>query len=194
VHQELVKVFRIREVVMPDPNDIVFQAAAFAARAHKDQKRKDNETPYFIHPVRVCLVVRQLFGFDDPKMLAAALLHDTIEDTTTDYDDLLEAFGPDVAKWVAALSKDSRLPNAEREEAYCKVLASSDWQVKVIKMADQYDNMGDCAYLDAKGRKKTARKVRTYLDAVGDGLPPEGKKALELVEARLAKLESKNSK
>ena len=91
-------------------------------------------------------------------MLAAALLHDTIEDTTTDYDDLVEAFGPDVANWVAALSKDSRLPNDEREEAYCKVLAASDWQVKVIKMADQYDNMGDCAYLDAKGRKKTVKK------------------------------------
>ena len=139
---------------MPDPNDIVFQAAAFAARAHKDQKRKDKETPYFSHPVRVCLVVRHVFGFDDPKMLAAALLHDTIEDTTTDYDDLAEAFGPDVANWVAALSKDSRLPNDEREEAYCKVLATSDWQVKVIKMADQYDNMGDCTTSTPRAARK----------------------------------------
>ena len=129
---------------MPDTNDIVFQAAAFAARAHRHQLRKDNQTPYFSHPVRVCLVVRHVFGFDDPRLLAAALLHDTLEDTTTDYDDLIESFGPDVARWVAALSKDSRLPNDEREEAYCKVLASSDWQVKVIKMADQYDNLSDC--------------------------------------------------
>jgi guanosine-3',5'-bis(diphosphate) 3'-pyrophosphohydrolase len=99
-----------------------------------------------------------------------------------------------VANWVAALSKDSRLPNDEREDAYCKVLASSDWQVKVIKMADQYDNMGDCAYLDAKGKKKTTQKVRRYLDAVRTGLPAEGKKALELVEARLAELETKQTK
>jgi (p)ppGpp synthase/HD superfamily hydrolase len=175
---------------MSDPNEIVFEAAAFAARAHKHQLRKDKETPYFSHPVRVCLVVRQVFGFDDPRMLAAALLHDTIEDTTTDCDDLLERFGPEVAKWVAALSKDARLPNDEREAAYRKQLADSDWQAKVIKLADQYDNLGDCAYLDVRGRKKTAKKVRSYVNAVRHGLPPEGQKAVRLVEERLAKLES----
>jgi len=175
---------------MADANDIVFQAAAFAARAHRHQLRKDKETPYFSHPVRVCLVVRHVFGFDDPRMLAAALLHDTIEDTTTDYDDLIEHFGPEVAKWVSALSKDSRMPNDEREEAYCRQLSASDWQAKVIKLADQYDNLGDCAYLDTKGRKKTAKKVRAYVEAVRHGLPPEGERAVRLVEERVAQLES----
>jgi guanosine-3',5'-bis(diphosphate) 3'-pyrophosphohydrolase len=176
---------------MSDPNEIVFKAAAFAARAHKNQMRKDKETPYVSHVFRVCLVVRHVFGFDDPRMLAAALLHDTIEDTTTDYDDLIdEGFGPDVAKWVAALSKDSRLENDEREKQYCEQLAAADWQAKVIKLADQYDNLGDCAYLDAKGKRKTAKKVRRYLDAVRDGLPPEGVKAFKLVEQRLKALES----
>lgn len=175
---------------MADPNDVVFEAAAFAARAHRHQMRKDKETPYFSHPVRVCLVVRQVFGFDDPRMLAAALLHDTIEDTTTDCDDLIEKFGPEIARWVAALSKDSRLPHEEREQAYGRQLASADWQAKVVKLADQYDNLGDCAYLDSRGRRKTATKVRFYINAVRDGLPPEGQKALRLVEERLAKLES----
>jgi (p)ppGpp synthase/HD superfamily hydrolase len=175
---------------MPDANAIVFEAAAFAARAHRHQVRKDKETPYFSHPVRVCLVVRQVFDFDDPRMLAAALLHDTIEDTTTDYDDLVERFGPDVATWVATLSKDSRMQEDEREEAYRRQLAAADWQAKVIKLADQYDNIGDCAYLDAHGRRKTAAKVRGYVNAVRDGLPPEARKALRLVEERLAELES----
>jgi len=176
---------------MADPNDIIFQAAAFAARAHRHQLRKDKETPYFSHPVRVCLVVRHVFGFDDPRMLAAAFLHDTLEDTTTDYDDLIEHFGEEVARWVAALSKDSRLPNDERESIYCKVLSAADWQAKVIKLADQYDNLGDCAYLDARGRKKTAKKVRRYVDAVRTGLPPEGEKAVRLVEERLKRHESR---
>jgi guanosine-3',5'-bis(diphosphate) 3'-pyrophosphohydrolase len=88
-----------------DPNRIVFEAAAFAARAHRHQLRKDDRTPYVSHPFRVCLVVRQVFGFDDPKVLAAALLHDTIEDTTTDCDDLTDEFGPDVARWVGAMSR-----------------------------------------------------------------------------------------
>jgi guanosine-3',5'-bis(diphosphate) 3'-pyrophosphohydrolase len=175
---------------MPDANDIIFAAASFAARAHRQHLRTDKETPYFSHPVRVCLIVRQLFGFDDPRMLAAALLHDTIEDTTTDCDDLIEHFGPEVARWVAALSKDSRLPYDEREAAYCRQLAAADWQVKVIKLADVYDNLADSATLDARGRRKTAGKVRSYLDALRDGLPPQARMALKLVEERLAALES----
>ena len=65
----------------------LLEAASFAARAHQGQYRKDRVTPYVSHPFRVCLVVRDLFGFDDPRMLITALLHDVIEDTTTDYDD-----------------------------------------------------------------------------------------------------------
>src|SRR5215217_2629487 len=106
---------------MPDPtHDIrmLLEAASFAARAHRHQLRKDGQTPYAAHPFRVCLIVRHVFGIDDPDVLAAALLHDTIEDTTTDFDDLAIAFGPRIAGWAAALSKDGRLPEPEREAAY----------------------------------------------------------------------------
>src|SRR5262245_35466683 len=166
---------------MPDPNDIVFAAAAFAARAHRHQTRKDGVTPYFSHPVRVCLVVTHVFGFHDPKMLAAALLHDTIEDTTTDYDDLIaEGFGADVAHWVGALSKDSRKPEPDRERAYCEQLKAADWQAKVLKLADLYDNIGD-SITGKKGQpRKTAKKARRYLSAVRDGLPLEGGNELKL--------------
>lgn len=174
---------------MSDPNDIVFEAAAFAAKAHRHQLRKDKDTPYFSHPVRVCLVVRHVFGFDDPRMLAAALLHDTIEDTTTDCDDLIEQFGPEVAMWVAALSKDSRLPEEQREAEYTEALAAADWQVKALKLADLYDNMGDCKHFSAASRRKTVMKSRRYLDAVRQGLPPEAAQALRIVEERLAKLD-----
>ena len=176
---------------MSDPNEIVFQAAAFAARAHRHQTRKDGETPYFSHPVRVCLVVRHVFGFDDPRMLSAALLHDTIEDTTTDYDDLIEQdFGAEVAGWVAALSKDKRKPEADREAAYCEQLKAADWHAKVLKLADLYDNIGDSISGQKDQPRKTAEKARRYLKAVRDGLPPQGEAALRIVEERLAQLES----
>jgi (p)ppGpp synthase/HD superfamily hydrolase len=175
---------------MSDPNAIVFEAASFAARAHKNQLRKDKETPYFSHPVRVCLTVRQVFGFDDPPMLAAALLHDTIEDTTTDCDDIIERFGPLVAKWVSALSKDSRLPHDSREAEYVKVLAGSDWQVKVLKLADLYDNMADSKTTSALQKRRTLEKTHFYLEAIRHGLPTEAGNALKLVEQRLAELES----
>src|SRR5437588_9277661 len=96
----------------------VLEAVAFAARAHHGQLRKDNKTPYVSHVFRVCLIVRQVFGIDDPAALTAAVLHDSVEDTPTDYDDLQERFGRDVADWVAALSKDMRRPEDVREEEY----------------------------------------------------------------------------
>ncbi|MCE9561419.1 MAG: HD domain-containing protein [Planctomycetes bacterium] len=175
---------------MSDPNDIIFQAASFAARAHKSQLRKDNQTPYIAHPFRVCLVVRHIFGFEDPKMLAAAILHDTIEDTTTDFDDIIERFGPVVAKWVAALTKDMRLEHDIREEEYAKGLAAADWQAKVLKLADVYDNAGDCKSFTVNGRRNTVKKSRFYLDAMRAGIPAEAQHVVKLVEGRLAELEA----
>jgi (p)ppGpp synthase/HD superfamily hydrolase len=131
-----------------------------------------------------------VFGFDDPRMLAAALLHDTIEDTATDCDDIMELFGPEVAKWVAALTKDMRLPHDEREDNYAKGLAAADWQVKALKLADIYDNLGDSKHLSPGGRRRTATKTRFYLAAIRTGLPEQVQPALKLVESRLAELEA----
>src|SRR5262245_47811485 len=98
------------------------EAVSFAARDHEGQVRKDGRTPYVSHVFRGCLTLRHVFGIDDPQVLAAAVLHDTIEDSTTDFDDLEEHFGREVAMWVSALSKDKRLPEEEREQAYIKGL------------------------------------------------------------------------
>jgi (p)ppGpp synthase/HD superfamily hydrolase len=174
---------------MTDPLAFLFDAVGFAARAHRHQLRKDRDTPYVSHVFRVCLVVRQVFGFDDPQMLAAAVLHDTIEDTATDADDILSRFGPDVTRWVAALTKDMRLPHDEREKAYFDALAAADWPVKVCKLADLYDNLADARHLSPAGRARTAAKAHFYLGALRGGLPASGEAALRLVEDRLAAFE-----
>src|SRR2546421_767853 len=119
------------------------RAVSFAARAHAGQMRKDGQTPYFAHPVRVALTVRHVFGQSDETALVSALLHDLIEDTTTDYDELLEEFGPDVADTVAALSKDARLPENQRARAYDHQLSAATWQARLVKLADVYDNFCD---------------------------------------------------
>lgn len=118
-------------------------AAAFAARAHRHQLRKDGSTPYFSHVVRVAFTVSQVFGCQDETTLAIALLHDTIEDTTTDYDDLAEKFGEVVADGVAALTKNMALKEAIREPAYDAQLAQAPWYVRLVKLADAYDNLCD---------------------------------------------------
>ena len=68
-------------------------AAGFAARAHRHQTRKDGVTPYVAHVARVALILAAEFGVADDAVLAAALLHDTIEDCNVDYDEIREHFG-----------------------------------------------------------------------------------------------------
>src|SRR5437868_15467992 len=108
----------------------LLESASFAARAHHGQMRKDKETPYVSHVFRVCLIVRDVFGFQDPRMLITALLHATIEDTTTDFDDVAKNHGPEIARWVAFLTKNKALPEAEREADYVRRLLSAPWQVQ----------------------------------------------------------------
>lgn len=141
------------------------EAASFAARAHRHQLRKDNATPYFAHPVRVAMTIAFVFGFDDEEILAAALLHDTIEDTTTDYDDLLKHFGRDVADFVVAMTKDMRLEESKREKAYFAQLAAGPWQSRLIKLADTYDNVCSAMEIgDAALLRKQKAKVTHALD------------------------------
>src|SRR5689334_2895677 len=146
-----------------DPVPTLLDAVAFAARAHRHQLRKDGQTPYASHPFRVCLVLRHVFGIDDAQVLTAAVLHDTVEDTTTDCDDLIERFGPDVARWVAALTKDKRFPDEERERAYAAALTAGGWQVQVCKLADVFDNLLDSGHFPPEKRRKTFSRSRFYL-------------------------------
>jgi (p)ppGpp synthase/HD superfamily hydrolase len=127
------------------------------------------------------MIVRHLFGCDDPRMLAAALLHDTIEDTTTDFDDIEETFGAEIADWVALLTKNKSLPHDEREIAYCRGLTGAPWQVQVCKLADVYDNLADSASLTAKGRHKGLANAKRYLEAIQSDLKEQAQPAWRMV-------------
>lgn len=164
--------------------DQVLEAVAFAARAHQGHLRKDGKTPYVSHVFRVCLVVRDLFGFDDPRMLITALLHDTIEDTTTDFDDIAERFGPEVAEWVGYLTKDKRLPDDERERYYIARLKQAPWQVQACKLADIYDNVSDLA-VPAEMRARSLRRAEQYFAELRHLKAPELQIPIQLLEERL---------
>jgi (p)ppGpp synthase/HD superfamily hydrolase len=164
------------EAAMADnvpPCPALLEAIAFAAQAHQHQLRKDQRTPYVSHAFRVCMIVRHLFGIEDQDALSAAVLHDTIEDTPKDYDDIAEHFGPTVAGYVAALTKDMRLPEEIREERYGETLSRSPWQVKMCKLADIYDNLTDSIHLNESQRRRSLQRSRSYLTALRTpDLPP----------------------
>lgn len=138
-------------------------AAAYAAWCHRHQLRKDGETPYVSHVFRVAMTIRDVFGCDDEAVLCAALLHDTIEDTGADYDDVASRFGSTVADAVAAMTKDMRLPEPVRERAYDAQLAAADWRARLIKLADCFDNVSDLYDRSPKGVAKVLAKCERAL-------------------------------
>jgi (p)ppGpp synthase/HD superfamily hydrolase len=172
----------------------LLEAVSFAARAHRHQVRKDGQTPYVSHVFRVCLIVRHVFGIDDPAALMAGVLHDTVEDTNTDYDDLQEQLGDaagEVPNWVGLLSKDKRLPEKLRERKYRAGLHAACWQVKVCKLADIFDNLLDSKHTKPEQRQRTFRHSRIYLQALGTpDLPKQARRAWDIVDQLLHELES----
>jgi guanosine-3',5'-bis(diphosphate) 3'-pyrophosphohydrolase len=168
----------------------LLETVGFAARAHDGQKRKDGKTPCISHVVRVCLIVRHRFGIDASDVLQAALLHDTIEDTTTDFDDLAERFSPAVASWAAALSKDKRLEDGPREKAYGEALRNAPWQVQICKLADVYDNQLDSAHLDAERRRKARSRGRQYLACIADSKYADVQRCWKIVDELMKQLEA----
>jgi (p)ppGpp synthase/HD superfamily hydrolase len=167
---------------MPD-TPLWHAAASLAATAHRDQIRKDGRTPYVAHPLRVALIVATEFACLDDVILAAAVLHDVIEDCDRDYDDVLEACGREVADLVAAMSKDMRLVEPERERAYEAQLAAAPWQARLLKLADTLDNLRDAD--TPSRRRKAIDKARLALALAGDDprLAIAAAKLCELVAA-----------
>jgi guanosine-3',5'-bis(diphosphate) 3'-pyrophosphohydrolase len=88
----------------------VLRALQFAAHHHRHQRRKDAEaTPYINHPITLAHLLSATAGVTDPVVLAAALLHDTVEDTAATLADLEQQFGPEVAAVVAQVT-DGQIP------------------------------------------------------------------------------------
>lgn len=135
------------------------RAVAFAMKKHDGTFRDDGVTPYGVHPVRVTEHLRRIAGEKDENALVAAILHDTIEDTDVDYDDVAAEFGDDVASIVAELSVDKRLPKAKRRAGMIEHLPQMSERAKRIKLADRLDNVVDL--INSKGRRE---KRARYID------------------------------
>ncbi|MBI2921563.1 MAG: bifunctional (p)ppGpp synthetase/guanosine-3',5'-bis(diphosphate) 3'-pyrophosphohydrolase [Planctomycetes bacterium] len=176
---------------MKPPIDLtpLLKAISFAAQRHHGQMRKDRKTPYVAHPMRVATLLAQEFGVRDPDILCAALLHDTIEDTTTDHDDIVKEFGARVAGWVSALTKDKRMAEEARERAYFDGLAAACVEVKLCKLGDTLDNLMDVRGLERPSQEKALAKARHLLELFAPGFPAEWTHALERVRRAAAELE-----
>jgi SAM-dependent methyltransferase len=119
------------------------QAFELAAAAHQGQTRAEG-LPYLIHPVRVCRILLEEWRVQDPDVLAAALLHDVVEDSAITLDGLQEQFGEPVRALVDLLTKPALAKGEEksaRDDAYWARLGESDNEASLIKGADRLDNV-----------------------------------------------------
>jgi guanosine-3',5'-bis(diphosphate) 3'-pyrophosphohydrolase len=127
-----------------NPVSIVLGASAFAAHKHRDQRRKGAEaSPYINHPIAVANVLANEAHVTDPVILAAALLHDTIEDTDTTADELSVEFGAEIAEIVLEVTDDKSLPKRERKRLQIEHAASISEKAKLVKLADKICNLRD---------------------------------------------------
>lgn len=118
---------------------IVTLAANFAFEAHKGQRRKYTGDPYYEHVKAVARTVTEYGG--TPEMVAAAYLHDVVEDTATTFAEVLETFGPAIGTLVYHLTDEPMKGNrASRVAAHRSRLAEASDAAQTIKLADLLDN------------------------------------------------------
>lgn len=122
-------------------------AIIYAATAHGGQRRKYTNLPYITHPIEVMGIVRTVGHTEE--MLAAAVLHDVVEDTASTLEDLTEAFGSTVSRLVEGLTEVWVEGNrATRKQAEVLRLAKESAEVQTIKLADLISNTADIVAYD----------------------------------------------
>jgi (p)ppGpp synthase/HD superfamily hydrolase len=151
------------------PTDAAMLAAAFAlaARAHAGQLRRTG-APYIGHPLEVALILRDELGVSEPSMVAAALLHDAVEDSDLTVADLRD-FPPRTRELVALLTDPApEMTSTLRREHYQRIWRDSD--ATLLKAADRLSNLREVAgHPDPELRRRYVRRTRR--EVLGRGLP-----------------------
>ena len=165
-HQDLINEL-IAEVAEYNPDldrDLIARAFRYAASAHEGQQRRSGEE-FIHHPYSVARICAEL-QLDD-ETIAAALLHDVVEDTDVSLDDVKAEFGDEIAQLVDGVTKLTRVSFQSREQAQAEnyrkmVLAmAEDLRVIFIKLADRLHNLRTIEYL---GKQKQVQKAREALE------------------------------
>jgi GTP diphosphokinase / guanosine-3',5'-bis(diphosphate) 3'-diphosphatase len=142
---------------------LLLKAGDFSAERHAAQRRKgEQDVPYVNHPLRVARYLVEFGGIEDVNVLAAALLHDTIEDTRTTEEELREEFGDPIADLVLEVTDDKSLPKAERKRRQIVHAPSVSVEATQIKVADKLSNVQDIA--EAPPVDWTRERRIEYLD------------------------------
>lgn len=164
----------------------LLKAISFAADKHRCQTRKDSAgTPYINHPISVALTLMEVGKEQDINLLIAAVLHDTIEDTETEPEEILNLFGKNVMDIVLEVTDDKSLPNEERKSRQVRDASKKTSAARKLKLADKICNVTDIIH-HPPGNWSIDRKLNylAWAEQVLQGL----KGANPMLEARLAEI------
>ncbi len=147
----------------PDANeDLLNRAYVYAMKAHGNQKRESGEA-YFNHPLEVAAILADM-KLDDAT-IAAALLHDTVEDTVSTHQDISEKFGPEIAALVDGLTKIKQLDRVTKEATQAEnlrkllIAMSRDVRVLLVKLADRLHNLRTLEWVKPDKRARIAQET-----------------------------------
>ena len=157
--------------------NIVEKALQIASKSHRNQCRKNTDIPYITHPVTVGMMLMKA-GYED-DIIAAGILHDTVEDTELTLKDIEREFGPRIASIVEGCSEpDKSLPWMERKEHTIEFLKTASEEIRVVACADKihnirsiikdYEQQGDVVWnIFNAGKEQQAWYYTNIVDSLG---------------------------
>jgi len=167
---------------------MIIHAARFAREAHAGQKRKYGGGDYIMHPARVAGMVA-LHPDSSATWVAAAYLHDVLEDTDTTVEQLHREFSPEVVLIVMALTNSTVGNRAERKRRDNERLAGSSRAAQIIKLSDREDNLTDLYFYVAMRETEEgflrlyAKETRALVEAIGHADEEIAARLLRIVKA-----------
>jgi len=124
--------------------NLLLKVLSFAAFKHRHQVRKGSKPiPYINHPIALADLLVRTGNIHDPEIIAAALLHDTVEDTAATFEELEAEFGSQISQLVAELTDDKSLPKEERKRRQVEDASSLSPRARIVKIADKVCNLRD---------------------------------------------------
>jgi len=169
---------------------LVRKAFRMAVEAHKKVRRKSGE-PFVMHPIAVAMIAAKEIGLGRTSIIAA-LLHDTVEDTSTTLDDIRESFGEDVAKIIDGLTKIEKIPSEKssaQAETLKKIIFSLTIDVRIIliKFADRLHNMRTLGSMPSHKQMRVVSETQFLLAPLANRL------GLNAIKSELEDLSLKHS-
>lgn len=163
---------------------LILRASAFAAEYHGGQYRKGKKAlPYITHPLEVSRVLSEEGGIEDVEVLAAAILHDTIEDTAASREDISKRFGDRICGMVLELTDDKHLEKDDRKRMQVINAPGKSPGAAAIKLADKIANVRDITNSPPDWPEERKADYIAWANKVVDALPP-GNEQLRAIFAR----------